>query len=624
MFINEQNGAQMWSKMLKENFDVKDNEKLNWVSQYAAIHEIHESALGVNAGHMGMQVPGAGVNPLYATPLNTTGMGNPYAPQNVNTMSTAPAADGNLWNQTVGSGDIPVSTLPMALNIALMTIGLELVPVVPAKGPWVMLSYMDFPYAGGKLGRVNETAFDGKGEKGSGNDNKPIYVKIQNLPLAKIQELREGMKKDNTKVKVVEVNGIAIGTFLDFGRMDGAPLVKVWDIKEDGTACASFEEETAEVIDALQNYNEKKWNMSLREIFEKVEEDAAPTVKIGTVTIQSQIDGDPDATPAVPATPVKIRPDFVQTAVDLVDGFANFATGKKEAMTRAQNETGTGNVIGLRLFSKWVQVGAYEVTGTVTRQQLQDLPLYGVDAVGKVMEALQNEITQHINQRILERVFALGVTNAAQQKVYQGVDLNLWMGKMDNTLDKMIAPGKYVDIYGVDQATDAWKVTNSEANTSAENLATRQRRIASRVLAAANLIQTVGRRGRATWIVTNTMIATALQDVSGYVVAPMVNNMAQDGSQNLYLGGTLAGLKVYVDPYMNWDDCRICVGRKGDANSPGVVFMPYILADTVSITAEGTMAPKMLVNSRYAIAEIGFYPESQYYTFCVGSEFGLI
>ena len=582
MFLTEQNGAQMWSKMLKENFDVKDNEKLNWVSQYAAIHEIHESALGVNAGHAGSQVPGSGVNPLYATPLNTIGMGNPYAPQNVNTMSTAPHADGNLWNQQAGSGDIPVSTLPMALNIALMTIGLELVPVVPAKGPWVMLSYMDFPYAGGKLGRVNETAFDGKGENG---ENKPIYVKIQGMKLEKIQDLRKAGVKEGD---AVIVNGKKIGSFLGFGRMDGAPLVKVWDGTE----------------------NEDLKDMSLREVFETLEaEKTGPTVKVGNKVVELK-----DA----------IRPDFVQTSVDLVDGFANFATGKKEAMTRAQNETGTGNVIGLRLFSKWVQVGSYEVTGTVTRQQLQDLPLYGVDAVGKVMEQLQNEITQHINQRILERVFALGVTNAAQQKVYQGVDLNLWMGTTNKKLSEMVAKDKYVDIYGVDQATDAWIVANSEVNTSAENLATRQRRIASRVLAAANLIQTVGRRGRATWIVTNTMIATALQDVSGYVVAPMVNNMAQDGSQNLYLGGTLAGLKVYVDPYMNWDDCRICVGRKGDANSPGVVFMPYILADSVSITSEGTMAPKMLVNSRFAIAEIGFYPECQYYTFVVGSEFGLI
>lgn len=591
MFLTEQNGAQMWSKMLKENFDVKDNDKLNWVSQYAANHEIHESALGVNAGHTNGIVPGSGVNPLYATPLNTTGMGNPYAPQNVNTTSTAPGADGNLWNQTVGSGDIPVSTLPMALNIALMTIGLELVPVVPAKGPWVMLSYMDFPYAGGKLGRVNETSFDGKGER---EENKPIYVKIQGMPLELIKKIRE----DGAEVGKSVVFGTAtIGSFLGFGRMDGAPLVKVWD----GTT---------------NLVNEKDEEISLREAFEAA---AGTEVTIGGKPFTLKVTGEDNKEVAV-----KIRPDFVQTSVDLIDGFANFATGKKEAMTRAQNETGTGNVIGLRLFSKWVQVGSYEVTGTVTRQQLQDLPLYGVDAVGKVMEQLQNEITQHINQRILERVFALGVTNAAQQKVYQGVDLNLWMGKLDNTLDKMIAPGKYVDIYGNDHATSNWHVVNSEVNTSAENLSTRQRRIASRVLAAANLIQTVGRRGRATWIVTNTMIATALQDVSGYVVAPMVNNMAQDGSQNLYLGGTIAGLKVYVDPYMNWDDCRICVGRKGDANSPGVVFMPYILADQCSITAEGTMAPKMLVNSRFAIAEIGFYPECQYYTFVVGSEFGLI
>ena len=640
MFITEQNGAQMWSKMLKENFDVKDNEKLNWVSQYAAIHEIHESALGVNAGHAMGTVPGTGVNPLYATPLNTTGMGNPYAPQNVNTMSTAPAADGNLWNQTVGSGDIPVSTLPMALNIALMTIGLELVPVVPAKGPWVMLSYMDFPYAGGKLGRVNETAFDGKSKDG-GNDNKPIYVKIQNLPLAKIQELRYGgannMPGTDANGKptggdktlfpkegdLVKINGVPVGTFIGFGRMDGAPLVKVWDVDPvTGDILFNDKKFNADAEADIKKYygvNAPTKNLSLREIFEygTTDEPVEPaTVQIGQGTSVSSVDAENN--------PVKIRPDFVQTAVDLVDGFANFATGKKEAMTRAQNETGTGNVIGLRLFSKWVQVGAYEVTGTVTRQQLQDLPLYGVDAVGKVMEALQNEITQHINQRILERVFALGVTNAAQQKVYQGVDLNLWMGKTDKALADFVPADKYVDIYGVDQAANWGNVINSEVNTSAENLATRQRRIASRVLAAANLIQTVGRRGRATWIVTNTMVATALQDVSGYVVAPMVNNMAQDGSQNLYLGGTLAGLKVYVDPYMNWDDCRICVGRKGDANSPGVVFMPYILADTVSITAEGTMSPKMLVNSRYAIAEIGFYPETQYYTFVVGSEFGLI
>ena len=582
--INENNGAQMWSKMITEQFGVKDSEKLNWVSQYAAIHEIHESSLGVQNGTM---IPSQGVSPLYATPLNTVGMANPAAPGPLMPTSTAP---GDFYKQATGSGDVPVSTLPMALNIALMTIGLELVPVIPSKGPWQLLTYMDFPYAGGKLGKNNEVArLDGKGV---GRENKPLYFKVKHLNTKGIKDFDKSKLVDGETVFVFTADTYALtGKFKGFGRMDGALLLE--------TVSAVKDSEQASIV----------------EVFDAINAATAPTVKIGSA----------NATPlAKNAFGTFGEVDFVQTQVDFVDGFANFATGKKEAMTRAQNETGTGNVIGLRLFSKWVQMGSYEVTGTVTRQQLQDLPLYGVDAVAKVMEALQNEITQSINARILEHVFALGVTNAVNQRAFQGVDLNLHMGSANTTMDKTGAK-TYADIMGVEHKTTWGEIKNSEVMTSAENLHTRQRRIASRVLAAATLIQNVGRRGRATWIVTNAQIAAALQDVSGYVVAPFANGMAQDGSQNLYLGGTLMGLKVYVDPYMDWNDTRICVGRKGNGNEPGVIFMPYILADTVSITAEGTMAPKMLVNSRYAIVDAGFYPETMYYTFVVDApEFNLI
>ena len=586
--INENNGAQMWSKMITEQFGVKDSEKLNWVSQYAAIHEIHESSLGVQNGTM---IPSQGVSPLYATPLNTVGMGNPAAPSPLRPETTAP---GDFYRQSTGSGDVPVSTLPMALNIALMTIGLELVPVIPSKGPWQLLTYMDFPYAGGKLGKNNEVAsLDGKGV---GRENKPLYFKVKHLNIDGFDAIKPTLVDGDTEFVFKDAAGkyALTGKFKGFGRMDGALLL--------------------ETVSAIQVAGEVP--ASIMEVFNAINAnlEAEPKVKIGG-TEKTLKKNDYGTFGDV---------DFVQTQVDFVDGFANFANGKKEAMTRAQNETGTGNVIGLRLFSKWVQMGSYEVTGTVTRQQLQDLPLYGVDAVAKVMEALQNEITQSINARILEHVFALGVTNAVNQRAFQGVDLNLHMGSANTTMDKTGAK-TYADIMGVEHKTTWGEIKNSEVMTSAENLHTRQRRIASRVLAAATLIQNVGRRGRATWIVTNAQIAAALQDVSGYVVAPFANGMAQDGSQNLYLGGTLMGLKVYVDPYMDWNDTRICVGRKGNGNEPGVIFMPYILADTVSITAEGTMAPKMLVNSRYAIVDAGFYPETMYYTFVVDApEFNLI
>ena len=583
MLFNETKGTEMWSKMLTENFNVTDPIKRNWIAEYASIHEIHEASLGLGGANMGTTTaPTNGVSPLYATPLNTTGMGDVAAPG-------APALGGSadFFKQALGSGDIPVSTLPMALNVALTTIGLELVPVIPAKGPWALLTYMDFPYAGGKLGRKNEIAnLDGRG---TGAENKPLYFKVLIEP-GKIAGVRDALKENQAIQLTGADSSVVEATFKAIGRMDGGIICQVKSVKKSGTDISLKEVFTGAQAITLKYDND---NMA--------GDDWSESLELGNANV-----------------------DFAQTHVDFIDGFANFATGKKESMTRAENETGTGNVIGLRLFSKWIKMGSYEVTATVTRQQLQDLPLYGVDAVSKVMEACQNEITQSINARILEHVFALGVTNAVNQKARQGVDLNLYMGTeaTKDLADFGVAPMK--DVYNVSQEASFTGIKNAEVTSSAENTYSRQRRISSRILAACNLIQVTGRRGRANWVVTNAQVATALQDCAGYVVAPMVNTLLQDGSRDLYQAGTLAGIKVYVDPYMDWDDCRVCVGRKGNGNEPGVIFMPYILADTVSITAEGTMAPKMLVNSRFAIADAGFYPETMYYTFAIYNEFGIL
>lgn len=586
MLFNENKGTEMWAQMLKENFNVTDSSKAAWVAEYASIHEIHESALGLGGGNMmgangvATTAPAQGVSPLYATPLNTLGMGNPAAPGVDPTTGQIPmGGSGAFFNQSVGSGEMPISTLPMALNVALMTIGLELVPVIPAKGPWAMLTYMDFPYAGGKLGRKNEIA--GLDGIGTGAENKPLYFKVL-IPVDKIAAVRKALTEGQA-LDFTSASGIykVESTFKTIGRMDG------------GIIC--------QIKSATKTEDEVTTDVSLKEVFNGVNTFTIGDIELGAATV-----------------------DFAQTHVDFVDGFANFYDGSKKPMSRAENETGTGNVLGLRLFSKWIQMGSYEVTATVTRQQLQDLPLYGVDAVSKVMEACQNEITQSINARILEHVFALGVTNAIQMKARQNADFNLYMGTAAYKNLSAFGVKPFYDINGIDQTAQFNDIKNAEVNSSAENTYTRQRRISSRILAAANLIQVTGRRGRANWVVTNAQVATALQDCSGYVVAPMVNTFSQDGSKDLYQAGTLAGIKVYVDPYMDWDDCRICVGRKGNGNEPGVIFMPYILADTVSITAEGTMAPKMLVNSRYAIADAGFFPEKMYYTFAVNSDFGLM
>jgi hypothetical protein len=468
-----------------------------------------------------------------------------------------------------------------------MTIGLELVPVIPATGPWAMLSYMDFPYAGGKLGRINETALDGKG---ANDGNKPIYIKVPYTIAYAEGKSKKDIPADAT-IKFENKSGkVLTGRFIGFSRIDNSIILKVVDCGDENTSIADIFSELVTL-----------WKIV----------DAAGADVTGALTAQN------------------VRADLVSGMADHVQEFANFfgkdgkGTSSNDPMTRAQNETGVGNTIGARMFTKLVQMGSYEVTGSVTRQQLQDMPLYGVDVIGKVLEAMQNEISQAINNRILDRLFKLGVTNAKVQKEYQGVDLNLYFGTTADAkiaLKNFPAASKFIGIDEQNAAENWGDIANATKNTAAENVYTHQRRIMSRVLAAANVITNVSRFGRPNFVVTNTKILSALQDCAGFVVAPMVNTLTQDGSNSLYFAGSIAGLNLYVDPYMTWDDTRVLVGRKGDGNTPGVVFMPYILADTVQTIVEGTMAPKLLVNSRFAIVDAGFHPEQQYLTFMVHSD----
>jgi hypothetical protein len=149
-----------------------------------------------------------------------------------------------------------------------------------------------------------------------------------------------------------------------------------------------------------------------------------------------------------------------------------------------------------------------------------------------------------------------------------------------------------------------------------ENQSTMQRRINTKLLLASNLINQKSQRGSGNFIVTNVMIASAIQDNSKYTFNPSSTQMEIDNG-TLYPMGTCSGMSLYVDPTMDLSDNRVLVGRKGKDEEPGLKLMPYIMAETISTIAEQTMATKMAVKSRYALVEAGFHPQTMYYTFVV-------
>jgi len=261
------------------------------------------------------------------------------------------------------------------------------------------------------------------------------------------------------------------------------------------------------------------------------------------------------------------------------------------AYDRNSGERTPDRLMGLSLFSKAVSAETFQVAAAVTREQVQDLKQFGVDAVAQVEAVLVNELTQSINDLIISNLITLGTTNVSNSYA---------AGEIPS------ASAMDVQLYDVSKFTGG-KTEGSE-----------HRKILTGILAAANLIANRGRRGAGNFAVCGPQVATALQSVAGYVPNPFANTVSQAAGA-IYPVGSIAGVQVYTNPKWKWSNFDVIVGRKGDGNGPGLVFMPYLMAESVQTIAEGTMAPKVAVKSRFALVEAGFHPETQYVKFKVGN-----
>ena len=462
--INESEIRATWTPIIESATGINDANKLAWMSQYCHNHKLYEDA-----------------NIMSLDPtMNLAGMG----------ATKLPVVGG-----AEGSGDKAPSLLPLAMQVAAQTVGLDLVPVVPMAGPMGLLSYLDFVYEGGRLD----------------NGVAPTYIKGSAALLGTADI-----------AAVAGTNGAY--TYVGSSRIDGKSVFEV----------VSIDAANANVAADLEAYAAG----------------AGATVEL-----------------------VKALEDHVAGATGNADG---------TPYSREMGERTADKLMGLSLFSKAVEAKTYQIAAAVTREQVQDLKQFGVDAVAQVESVLTNELTQSINQHILGEIRTKGEENVTKA-------------------------------FGTAAAFD---ITLAPAASLAggETVASEHRKVLTQVLAAANLIANRGRRGAGTFAVVGPQVATILQSVSGFVANPMANTFSQAAGA-IYPLGSVAGVNVYTDPTMNWGDYSISVGRKGDGNGPGLVFMPYLMAESVQTIAEGTMAPKVAVKSRFALVEAGFHPETQYVKF---------
>jgi hypothetical protein len=570
-----------WAPIL-DALKVVDEDKRGWMSEYAEMHQMNE-----NVG--------------YAT-LNQNGMGNVLAP----VISTIP---GSTWQGggTIGSGDVAQNLLPVAMKIAAQTIGLDLVAVKPTASPRIELLFVDFKYDNAYADGIRED---------SDARQRPLVFKVKTSSTTTDALLKAAIQAQLILLSIQErVGGLSkrcwvhIGAggaatffsagpttytnwmeFLGFSRIDGHPMFRIY--RQAGFSVGSLVPQDASGTGNI-------WDAGLNTF---AQTGAITTyLAAGIATLSGNT-----TTTGITASGATFTIELVSLLEDHIPGFSagwqsNMENGWEGPMTRFQDEKTYPGVIGPDVFTKSVQVGDVEISSTLKRTQIEDIKAStGMDIVQKLEGVLINELTQVISKEIVGKIRKLALANRVSYTAPKATDGVTSKFDLD------------VDTYTAAIGTGMGETTHSI-----------QRKLIAKLNNASNFIATDGRIGPAQYLVTNGNLASVIQDIAGYTINP-VNAGKLNTNGQLYPMGNVGNIAIYVDPYMRWDDNYIYLGRKNSVDQPGLLFIPYLMAQSISLISEATWAPRMLIRSRYAVADIGFFPEKQFMAIKVTDTHGVL
>jgi hypothetical protein len=270
-------------------------------------------------------------------------------------------------------------------------------------------------------------------------------------------------------------------------------------------------------------------------------------------------------------------------------------------MSRADDDLAYAGVIGPKVSTKSIAVGTIEVSSVLRRTEIEDIKANtGMDIVQKMESILVNELSQVISKQIVGKIFEMGDLNRQSAPGFAGT---------------VTITGQTV--FDLDTA-----YATSASGPGGETTHAIQRKLITKMVHASNYIATEGRVGPAQYAVTNGALAASLMDIAGYTINPTKSKI--NGSGQLYPVGQIGDIQVYVDPYMKYNDNRIVLGRKNNPDQPGIIFVPYLMAQSISLISEATFAPRLLLRSRYAVAEVGWFPQKQYMTIQVKDNGGFL
>jgi hypothetical protein len=574
--VDKAKAMKKWAPIL-DTLKVEDPDKRSWMAEYAEIHQMNE-------------------NVAYSTLYNLNGMGAVTSP----TVGKTPGSVWQAGSGDAGSGDVAQNLLPVSMKIAAQAIGLDLVAVKPTASPRIELLFVDFKYD----------------NNDQDVDDRPLVFKLGSASVDDIKLLKDALYAHIEANGIQErIGGLDARTFVtlddsktvaDFQAFTGAPE----DDKKDWLEFLGFSRVDGYPMfrSFRQMYPIMDRAASVSPTFVESKNTFPDSGSIADYLISGittlELSG---ATLVTSSTGTLTGPLEVELVSLMEDHIPGFSAGWNlyDPMSRAQDERTYPGVIGPDVFTKSIQVGDVEISSALKRTQIEDIKAStGMDIVQKLEGVLINELTQVISKEIVASVRELSLKNRASHTAPKDAAGN---SKFDFNVDEYLT----------------LPTTGGFAAPGGETYHSIQRKLVAKINNASNFIATDGRVGPAQYLITNGNLASVIQDIAGYTISPVQAGKLNTNGQ-LYPMGNIGNIAIYVDPYMRWDDNQIFLGRKNSVDQPGLVFIPYLMAQSISLISEATWAPRMLIRSRYAVADVGFFPEKQFMAIKVTDSNGVL
>lgn len=219
--------------------------------------------------------------------------------------------------------------------------------------------------------------------------------------------------------------------------------------------------------------------------------------------------------------------------------------------------------------------------GMWTRELEKDArTTHGLDVESEIANMISTEMVAETNREIVNTIRMIA-KKAPAEKTYSSGTL-----VVDSAGDPVLGTVAEFDL---------------EVNSDGRWQAEKYKSLIMKIHKEANAIAKDTRMGRGNFIIVSSNVAALLDTAGKLIYSPAIdNNLHADDTGPCFIGMLGGRYKVFIDPYLGYDEVIVGFKGNGPMNS-GMFYCPYVPMEKSVATNYNDFQPRMAYKSRYGI-----------------------